>query len=132
MHPCRIVQKHKKLKIKTNNFYFNLLLLYTSTIEKYFPGAGKEKPAVPRRKSFGFFLSFFPFGLARTKFVWNRKFPAWNRPISTILADSVCGIIWKAEAFQKLRAQKITEARRVGAPRWSSEPRLAGRANNLT
>jgi len=28
-----------------------------------------------------------------------------------------------AKAEQKSRAQKITEARRVGAPRWSSEPR---------
>ena len=39
---------------------------------------------------------------------WNRKFCSWNRPISTILADSVCGIIWKAEAFQKSRAQKMS------------------------
>ena len=36
------------------------------------------------------------------------------------------------EAEQKSRAQKITEARRVGAPRWSCELREAGRANTLT
>ena len=33
---------------------------------------------------------------------------------------------------KKSRAKKITEARRVGAPRWSSEPSGARRANTLT
>jgi len=35
------------------------------------------------------------------------------------------------EAIAKSRAQKITEARRVGVPRWSSEAAAGGRASNL-
>ncbi len=38
----------------------------------------------------------------------------------------------RAKREKKSRAKKITEARRVGAPRWSSEAAAGGPANTLT
>jgi hypothetical protein len=86
-----------------DNLYFNLLLLYSSTKAKYLRRV-KQKTGGSRRKKLGFVL-FLRFAWREPKKWWNRKFCAWNRPISTILADSVCGIIGKAEAFPN-RARK--------------------------
>src|SRR3989344_2390378 len=70
---------------------------------------GKEKPAVPAGKLLFWFhrYSFFRLAWREPKKWWNRKFCAWNRPISTILADSICGIIWERSS-QKSRAQKMS------------------------
>ena len=38
---------------------------------------------------------------------WNRKFPAWNRPISTILADSFV-VLSKERSSKKSRTQKMS------------------------
>ena len=46
--------------------------------------------------------------------------------------DTMKSFPCSSEAREKSRAKKITEARRVGAPRWSSEPSGARRANTLT
>ena len=39
--------------------------------------------------------------------MWNRKFPAWNRPISTILADSFV-VLYGNGVPKKSRAQKMS------------------------
>jgi hypothetical protein len=43
----------------------------------------------------------------------------------------IFSLLERSERKNRAR-KKITEARRVGAPRWSSEPREAGRADTLT
>ena len=63
---------------------------------------------------FGFVLSF---GLARTKKLVEPEVLCLESANFHHFGRFICGIIWKAEAFQKSRAQKIAEARRVGAPR---------------
>lgn len=96
----------------------SLVLFYNSKVFR--EGREKEKQTGGlRRKRFSFwFRSFVWLGEnqnLKLNSVWNRKFPAWNRPISTILADSVCGIIWERSS-QKSRAQKMSGGAAGGLP----------------
>jgi len=91
--------------------HFGLVHLYNS---KVFTGAEKENPAVSAGKVLvSFFRQLGENRKIEAKILVEPEVSSLYRPIFTILADSVCGIIWKAEAFQKSRAQK-NERRRGG------------------
>src|SRR3989344_3810748 len=96
-----IRNKDNLLKLR----YCSLVLFYNSKVSK---GVGIEKPAATAGKiSCSFFRQLGENQKIKVKFWWNRKFRAWNRPISTILADSICGII-KERSSKKSCAQKMS------------------------